>query len=84
MAPHAETEDPSQTREEDGRPSAIASERAENQVSRWKKFLGASKLAEQPANSESSPDGFKKTKTRTPKSSLGILNDRETAEVPGV
>lgn len=83
MAPHMEAEDRSRTGNEDTHPSAIASEKVENQVPRWRDFLGTSKLPGKLSNSKASSAEFKKTEARPAKSSLGILNDKETAEVPG-
>ncbi|MCJ1462106.1 hypothetical protein MMC07_000706 [Pseudocyphellaria aurata] len=83
MTRHGEGKDCSQIGEEDNHPSAIASETAEKQVPKWRKFLGKSRVLGQMANSEAPSDDFENTKRRPAKSSLGILNDKETAEVPG-
>lgn len=80
MATQIEAKDRSRAREEDRHPSAIDSEKAEIQVPKWRKFLGAPKPPGHLSGSEAALDEFK---TRPAKSSLGILNDRETAEVPG-
>lgn len=81
MAPFMEAKDRSRTGEEGGNPAVIAL--THNQAPRWKKFLATSKSSGQFSSSEESSDGFKKSKARPAKSSLGILNDRETEEVPG-
>ena len=49
----------------------------------WRSRLGRRKAAPQPASSGSSTDGFEEVKNRPEKWSLGVLNDRETEEVPG-
>ena len=71
----------SRTGEESGNPAEMAL--PHNQAPRWKKFLGISKSSVQFSSSEEASDGFKKSEARPAKSSLGILNDRETEEVPG-
>lgn len=80
MSSHTEAKDRSRTREVDCHPSAFSSEKARNQVPKWRKFLGAPKPPGHLSGSEVAVDEFK---TRPVKSSLGILNDRETTEVPG-
>ena len=49
----------------------------------WRSHLGRRKAAPRPASSGSSTDGFEEVKNRPEKWSLGVLNDRETEEVPG-
>lgn len=49
----------------------------------WRSRLGRRKAAPQPASSGSSTDGLEEVKNRPEKWSMGVLNDRETEEVPG-
>lgn len=83
MAPQMEAKDHFQTGEEDAHPSAIASKKAARQVPKWRKILPTSKSLGQTSNSEESSDELKEAKARPATSSLGILNDKETTEVPG-
>lgn len=83
MAPHMDAKESSRTGDEDGQPSAIASEKVGKSVPTWRKLWGIWKSPGRLSNSELSSDEFKDIKARPAKSSLGILNDRETVEVPG-
>jgi len=53
-------------------------------TSRWKKLLGGSKATKTSPMSRASSDGFEDLKPRPEKWSLGVLNDKETDEVPGM
>lgn len=52
-------------------------------MSKRTKFSGSSDSAEKGPDSEGSLDRVSETKIRPVKWSLGILNDKETDEVPG-
>ncbi|KAL8727113.1 MAG: hypothetical protein Q9181_005825 [Wetmoreana brouardii] len=54
-------------------------------ASRWRRFLGASSKSTGPlpATSEASSDGYEEIKAKPEKWSMGVLNDKETDEVPG-
>ena len=75
MSLHTEAKDRPRTSEEDCHPSDIPSEKAENQVPKWRKFWSAPKTPGHLSGSGAALDEFK---TRPAKSSLGILNDLET------
>jgi len=47
----------------------------------WRRFFGG--LKPEPSSSVVSSEGYEEAKTRPEKWSLGVLNDRETEEVPG-
>ena len=51
--------------------------------SRWKRMFGRSSAAEDPVVSRASSEGLGDVKRRPEKWSMGVLNDRETEEVPG-
>ena len=51
---------------------------------RWKRLLGRTKATEALPDSRASSDGFEDVKVRPEKWSLGVLNDKETEEVPGM
>ena len=51
-------------------------------VSRWRSFFGGPKP--ETSSSAVSSDGYDEVKARPEKWSLGVLNDRETEEVPGM
>ena len=62
-----------------------ASDRREVKGSRWRQFLGGKKKAlHEVASSGTSTDGFDDIKSKPEKWSLGVLNDKETEEVPGM
>ncbi|KAL8727944.1 MAG: hypothetical protein Q9166_005709 [cf. Caloplaca sp. 2 TL-2023] len=51
---------------------------------KWRRFLGRSKPAGvPPAMSEASSEGYEEIKMKLGKWSMGVLNDKETDEVPG-
>ena len=49
----------------------------------WRRLLGGTKSAQEPASSGSSVDGDDQNKAKPEKWSMGMLNDRQTDEVPG-
>lgn len=49
----------------------------------WKRFFGGPKLARDTSDLAKSSDEFEEIKSRPEKWSMGVLNDRETEEVPG-
>lgn len=53
-------------------------------TSRWKRLLGGSKATKTSPTSRASSDGFEDLKMRPEKWSMGVLNDKETDEVPGM
>jgi hypothetical protein len=65
--------------------AAIEAEKVEDvKSSRWKKLLGGPKATKTSPMSRASSDGFEDLKSRPEKWSLGVLNDKETDEVPGM
>lgn len=52
-------------------------------ISKWKRVLGHSRLAQESISSEKSTDEYAEMKAKPEKWSMGVLNDRETEEVPG-
>ncbi len=54
---------------------------ATSKTPRWRRIFGGPKS--EPSSSAVWPDGYDEVKTRPEKWSLGVLNDRETEEVPG-
>ncbi|KAL8721195.1 MAG: hypothetical protein Q9225_002081 [Loekoesia sp. 1 TL-2023] len=82
------TSDPKRTElplEEAKEEMTIDSEKHDNTSTkpRWRSFLRAKPTRTPPAMSEDSSDGFEETKAKPQKWSLGVLNDKETDEVPG-
>lgn len=49
----------------------------------WRRMLGGTKSAQEPASSGSSVDEDDGNKVKPEKWSMGVLNDRHTEEVPG-
>ena len=67
------------------RDAANKAEKVEDtKPSRWKKLLGGSKATKTSPLSRASSDGLEDVKSRPERWSLGVLNDRETDEVPGM
>ena len=63
---------------------SISADEAETKVPLWRRvLLSGHKSAQQPPSSGSSFDGVDETKTKPEKWSLGVLNDKQTDEVPG-
>ena len=48
----------------------------------WRRFFGGTKL--ELSSAAVSSDGYEEVKMRPEKWSLGVLNDKETEEVPGM
>ena len=76
------------TNEQPGGPSFPSSESAavnqtESKVQLWRRMLSRTKPAQEPASSGSSVDDYDGDKAKPEKWSMGILNDRQTEEVPG-
>ena len=66
------------------RPSeSPAADGTKDKVSLWKRMMGGTKSTLEPASSGSSIDRDDGDKARPKKWSMGILNDRQTDEVPG-
>ena len=66
-------------------PAALTPATPKGNVTKWRRFLGLSKAEpELPSTStKSSTDGDDEIKAKPEKWSMGVLNDRETEEVPG-
>lgn len=52
-------------------------------IPKWRRVLGGSHPAQEPVDSDKSTDEYAEMKSRPEKWSMGVLNDRETEEVPG-
>ena len=65
------------------RSSIMTGKSDKSNMSKRAKFSGSSGSPEKGPGSEGSIDRMSETKTRPVKWSLGILNDKETDEVPG-
>lgn len=64
--------------------AALEPERVSNpKPSRWKSLFSSSKASKAFSTSRSLSDGYDEIKIRPEKWSLGVLNDKETDEVPG-
>ena len=62
-----------------------ASDRRDIKGSTWRRFLGGKRKApHEVESSQTSTDGFDDIKAKPEKWSLGVLNDKETEEVPGM
>lgn len=71
--------------DEDPESAPGASDRHEVKGSIWRRFLGGKKKAAREVESSgTSTDGFDDIKAKPEKWSLGVLNDKETEEVPGM
>ena len=80
MATISESEDPALGEKQEPTPDssgAIASK-----ISKWRRFFGSAR-PELPSSAVSSDD-CEEVKRRPEKWSLGVLNDAETEEVPGM
>ena len=64
-------------------PAASNGDEEEPKAPIWRRFFGASKATQEPSSSEHSMDGYDEIKSKPEKWSLGVLNDKETDEVPG-
>ena len=63
---------------------SVAANQAEAEVPLWKRMLSrGTRPAQQPASPGSSVDGDDASKGKPEKWSMGVLNDRQTDEVPG-
>ena len=66
------------------RPSeSPAANGTKDKLSLWKRMMGGTKSTLEPASSGSSIDRDDGNKARPEKWSMGVLNDRQTDEVPG-
>lgn len=66
------------------RPSeSLAANGTKDKVSLWKRMMGGTKSTLEPASSGSSIDQDDGNKARPEKWSMGVLNDKQTDEVPG-
>ncbi len=75
MGPNERSEGPAQT---GGQPKT--------KVPKWRQLLGISKAELGPSSPSvrSSTDGYDEIKAKPEKWSMGVLNDKETEEVPGM
>lgn len=62
---------------------SAAANQAEAKVPLWRRILGGTKSATEPTSSGSSVDEYDGNKAKPEKWSMGVLNDRQTDEVPG-
>ena len=70
---------------QEAEPTTETSDRTAVKVPIWRRFLGATKASQpEAASSGNSTDGYDEFKAKPEKWSLGVLNDRETDEVPGM
>ena len=85
MAPEAPPNDTAPHHDKDPESNPEAGDRHEVKGSTWRRFLGGRKKApHEVASSGTSIDGFDDIKAKPEKWSLGVLNDKETEEVPGM
>ena len=72
------------TSNEQLRPSGFAANnQAKAKVPLWTRMLGVTKSDHEPASSEGSGNDDRGNKAKPEKWSMGVLNDRQTDEVPG-
>ncbi len=64
-------------------PESVTVHQAGTKVSSWRRIFRGTKSAQEPSTSGSSIDGEHGNKAKPEKWSMGVLNDRETDEVPG-
>jgi hypothetical protein len=85
MTIHTQTGDPPVQQTQEAKPAPGTTDRAVAKPSIWRRFWGATKASRQEAaSSGNSTDGYDEIKSKPEKWSLGVLNDRETDEVPGM
>lgn len=85
MTTHTQAGDPPVQQTQEAKPATGTSDRAVVKPSIWRRFWGATKAAQQEAaSSGNSTDGYDEIKSKPEKWSLGVLNDMETDEVPGM
>ena len=85
MAPDAPPNETAPDHDKDPESYLEASGRLEAKGLAWRRLLGGRKKAPQEvASSGASTDGFDDIKSKPEKWSLGVLNDKETEEVPGM
>lgn len=66
------------------RPSeSVAANQVKAKVPLWRRMLGGTKPAQEPASSGSSVDEDNGNKVKPERWSMGVLNDKQTDEVPG-
>ena len=80
MGTNSESTDlaPSEKQETTTKPGGMST----SKTSRWRRLFGSPKP--EVSSSAVSSDGYEEVKKRPEKWSLGVLNDRETEEVPGM
>lgn len=62
---------------------SVAANQVKAKVPLWRKMLGGTKSAQEPPSSRSSVDEDDGHKAKPEKWSMGVLNDKQTDEVPG-
>lgn len=63
---------------------SVAANQANARVPLWRRVLGGTKSAQEPPSSRSSVDEDDGHKVKPEKWSMGVLNDKQTDEVPGM
>ena len=78
--------EPNETSLHNGQPAAVAIQPkdAKAKEPRWKGLFSGSRLAPDPSSSGASSDGDEEIKAKPARWNMGILNDKETEEVPGI
>lgn len=85
MATDAPADDTTPHHDKDPESAPEPSDGREVKGSTWRRFLGSRKKASPEVESSgTSTDGFDDIKAKPEKWSLGVLNDKETEEVPGM
>ena len=85
MATDAPPKDTTPHHDKDPESAPEASDHREVKGSTWRRFLGGKKQAPPEVESSgTSTDGMDDIKAKPEKWSLGVLNDKETEEVPGM
>jgi hypothetical protein len=64
-------------------PEKVSSPTSEAKPSGWKRIFERSNATQQPVVSRASSEALEDMKMKPEKWSMGVLNDRETEEVPG-
>ena len=85
MATDAPPDDTTRHHDKDPESAPEPSDRREVKGSTWRRFLSSKKkTSPEVESSGTSTDGFDDIKATPEKWSLGVLNDKETEEVPGI
>lgn len=88
MAANAQQNDAALQQAQEPQSDVIEGDDIRVKVPRWKRLLGTKALAardpEKTSSAASVDDGYQDMKSKPEKWSLGVLNDRQTDEVPGM